>query len=247
MKFFAESGKYPAAGLFSFEHLLMIIICFLVLSFLIWKTLKVKISDPFKIIKLSAIIVFLMELAKIIWGTSVGRYDNWYDYLPLWFCSLFIPLSLLAGFGKGKIQEFSLMFLFYGGIVGGFAYLFFPTTSIGRYPIFHFISFHSMFYHVIMIYIGFLVVYQKMITPKMKDLFGYVLITTVFCLIAFIVNHYLGTNYMFLSRYSNNPVLKVLYQNTGKLYPLILTICQNFGTFLVSLGLYKLIMIRKNN
>lgn len=240
MKFFAESGKYPAAGLFSFEHFLMIVLCLLVLSFLIIKTFKNRINNPNKVVKIVSIIVLIMEISKVIWGTEVGRYANWYNYLPLWFCSLFIPLSLLAGFTKGKLQQLSLTFLFYGGIVGGVAYLIFPTTSIGRYPIFHFITFHSMFYHMIMIYMGFFVVYYKLITPHIRDLRGYVLITSIFCVISYIVNYYLGTNYMFLTNYSNNPILEILYYHTGKLYPLILSIGQNFGTFFVSLGGYVL-------
>ncbi len=168
--FFAGRGEYPAAGLFSTGHLLMIVICVLLLALLIKLTIHYKLTKPLNIIKIVSILVLILEISKLIWGTSVGRYSDWYDYLPLWFCSLFIPISLIAGFGKGKIQYIALTFLFYGGIVGGLAYLIFPTTSIGRYPVFHFISFHSMFYHVLMIYMGFFVIYHQFIKPSMKDL-----------------------------------------------------------------------------
>lgn len=240
MKFFAESGEYPAAGLFSLEHLLMIGLCLLALSFLIFKTIKNKINNPLKVVKIISIIILIMEIIKTIWGIEVGRYANWYNYLPLWFCSLFIPLSLLAGFAKGQLQQLALTFIFYGGIIGGIVYLVFPTTSIGRYPAFHFITFHSMFYHIIMIYMGFFIVYHKLINPQLSDWLGYILITSIFCGISYIANYYLGTNYMFLANYSNNPILEILYNYTGKLYPLILSICQNFGTFFISLEGYNL-------
>ncbi len=245
LKFFAESGMYPAAGLFSLEHFLILIFCLVVLIVAIDKTIKNKTNNPDKIIKIISIVVLLMEISKIVWGSVVGRYAAWYDYLPLWFCSLFIPISLLAAFSKGRLKHIALTFMFYGGIVGGTSYLFFPTTSIGRYPVFHFITFHSMFYHTIMIYMGFFVIYHKLIKPTLKDLRWYIIITTFFCLIALILNPFLDTNYMFLDNPSNNPVLNMLFNNTGKLYPFIIIIAQNFGTFFISLGLFKLLSLIK--
>ena len=244
--FFAGSGEYPAAGLFSDGHLIMIIGCILLLTLLIKITLWKKIDKPIIVIRVISLIVLLLEILKLLWGTNVGRYSDWYDYLPLWFCSLFIPLSICAGICRGKIQHIALTFLFYGGIIGGIAYLLFPTTSIGRYPVFHFITFHSMFYHVLMIYTGFFVIYYQFIKPNIKDLKWYLIITTVFCIISYITNYYLDTNYMFLSNYSNNPVLKKLYELTGKFYPLALTIIQNVGTFMISLAGYKIAMYFKN-
>ena len=103
-----------------------------------------------------------------------------------------------------------------------------------------------MFYHVLMIYTGFFVIYYQFIKPNIKDLKWYLIITTVFCIISYIINYYLDTNYMFLSNYSNNPVLKELYEITGKFYPLALTIIQNVGTFMISLAGYKIAMYFKN-
>ncbi|MBQ8292813.1 MAG: YwaF family protein [Bacilli bacterium] len=242
MKFFAEAGKYPKAGLFSLGHLLLILVCLLILYILIRLMIKNKNQAPLKVIKIISILVLLMEVSKIIWGISVGRYADWFDYLPLWFCSLFIPLSLMSAFTKGKLQHVALTFLFYGGIIGGIAYLVFPTTSIGRYPAFHFISFHSMIYHTLMIFTGIFALYNDLIKPHIKDLKWYFVITSVFCIISYILNGILDTNYMFLASYSNNPILKILYEATGKFYPLSIMLFQNLGTFFISLGLYKLLV-----
>lgn len=46
---------------------------------------------------------------------------------------------------------------------------------------------------------------------------------------------------MFLSGYSNNPVLELIYNLTGVLYPLVIILGQNLGTFFISFGIYKLI------
>ena len=54
---------------------------------------------------------------------------------------------------------------------------------------------------------------------------------------------------MFLSGYSNNPVLKKLYNLTGIFYPIFVTLGQNLGTFFVSFGSYKLFefLLRKRH
>lgn len=239
MGFFAGSGEYPAAGLYSLGHILILIFCFIVLILTILMTRK-KSKNPIKVIKIVSIVVLFFEIIKVIWGTSVGRYSGWYDYLPLWFCSLFIPISIIAGFCNGKLQHTALTFMFYGGIVGGLVYLFCPTTSIGRYPVLHFITFHSMFYHVLMLYMGYFIIYQGLLKPSIKDFKWYFIITTSFCIISFIANEILDTNYMFLSGYSNNPILKILYNLTGVLYPVFVTIGQNIGTFFISFGSYKI-------
>lgn len=240
MSFFAGRGEYPAAGLFSSGHLLLFGICMVALVVLICITWNKKFENPYKLIRIVSVIVTILEIIKAIWGVSVGRYDAWYDYLPIWFCSLFIPFSLLAGFGKGKIREVSLAFMYYGGLIGGFTYLIFPTTSIGRYPFIHFITFHSMFYHTLMIYMSIFVIRNGLIKPSMKDMKGYVTVVIVACIIAYIVNINLGTNYMFLSNPSNNALLKFALSVTGPLYPVVVTLFQAFVSFFLGLGIYRI-------
>lgn len=240
MKFFAGRGEYPTAGLFSIGHLFMLVCCIAVLAFLICKTWNKKSENPYRFIRIVSVWILIFEIIKTIWGLSAGRYDHWYDYLPIWFCSLFIPFSLLAGFGKGKVRELSLAFLYYGGLIGGCTYLVFPTTSIGRYPFWHFITFHSMLYHTLMIYISVYVVRNKLIKPGMKDMKGYVCVIIVSCVIAYVVNEALGTNYMFLSNPSNNAILKLALAITGPFYPVAVTLWQAFVSFFMALGLYHL-------
>ena len=148
-----------------------------------------------------------------------------------------------AGFAKGKLQQAALSFLYYGGLTGGIAYLIFPTTSIGRYPAIHFITFHSMFYHTLMVYVSVFVIHNQMLKPRLKDAKGYLLLTTIFCVISYGVNAVLNTNYMFLSGPSNNAVLKVLYASTGEWYPIALTVLQNGLSFLIGIVLYYIIKL----
>lgn len=241
MRFFAGRGEYPAAGLFSQGHFIMLVCCIAVLVILILRTWNKKSKNPYRCIRIVSVGILILEIIKTIWGLSAGRYANWYDYLPIWFCSLFIPFSLFAGFGKGKVRELSLSFLYYGGLIGGGTYLVFPTTSIGRYPFFHFITFHSMLYHTVMIYMALYVVRNKLIEPGRKDMKGYVLVIIGACVLAYVVNASLGTNYMFLSKPANNNVmLQLAFALTGPLYPVAVTLWQAFVSFFMGLGFYKI-------
>lgn len=245
MKFFAGRGEYPAAGLFSSEHLLMLGCCvlvFIIILRIFWEPS----NRPYNLIRIVAVLVLVLEIIKTMWGLSAGRYNEWYEYLPIWFCSLFIPFSLLAGFGRGKVKELSLSFMYYGGLIGGCTYLVFPTTSIGRYPFWHFITFHSMFYHTLMIFMAIYVVRNKLTKPSMKDMKGYVSIIIGACVLAYVVNNMLGTNYMFLAKpASNNALLQLALAITGPLYPVAVTLWQAFVSFFMALGFYKL-ATRKN-
>lgn len=241
MKFFAGRGEYPAAGLFSIGHLIMLACCVAALIILVWKVLKKTSQNPYKVIRVVSLVVLVFEIVKTIWGLSAGRYDAWYDYLPIWFCSLFIPFSLLAGFGKGKIRELALAFMYYGGLIGGCTYLVFPTTSIGRYPFWHFITFHSMLYHTLMIFMSLFVIRNGLIIPSKKDRNGYVSVIIGACVLAYVVNEIFGTNYMFLAKPSNNNVmLQLALAITGPLYPVAVTLWQAFVSFYMALGIYHL-------
>lgn len=241
MEFFARRGVYPPAGLFSAGHFIMFCCCLVALFALCYLTMKKKIEKPYIVIRITGVIVLVLEIAKTYWGLSAGRYKDWYEYLPIWFCSLFILFSLLAGFGKGKVRQLGLVFLYYGGLIGGCTYLVSPTTSLGRYPFWHFITFHSMLYHTLMIFVSIYVIYYKLIEPSLKDMKSYVWIVIVTCALAYVVNENMGTNYMFLAKpANNNALLQFALSITGPLYPVALTLVQAFGSFFFALALYQI-------
>lgn len=239
--FFAGRGEYPPAGLFSEGHIFMLLCCMVALVVMIVALLKKESDNPYKLVRVVAVTVLILEIVKTAWGLSAGRYNEWYEYLPIWFCSLFIPFSLLAGFGKGKVRELALLFMYYGGLIGGCTYLVFPTTSLGRYPFWHFINFHSMFYHTVMIFMSLYVVRNHLIKPSMKDMKSYTLLIIGACVLAYVVNETLGTNYMFLAKpASNNALLQFALAVTGPFYPVAVTLWQAFVSFFMALGFYQL-------
>lgn len=246
MQFWASRGDYPAAGLFSGEHFFMLGCCVTALIIFIYMTTKINVKKPYRLIRILSVMVLLLEILKVFWGVSASRYHSWYDYLPIWFCSLFIPFSLLAGFGKGRVQKVSLSFLYYGGLVGGCAYLMFPTTSLGRYPLWHFITLHSMFYHTMMIFVSVYVIRCRLVEPDAKDRRAYVCLVIIACVIADFVNRTLGTNYMFLAKPANNNLLlQTIHTFSGPFYPVVITLLQAYGSFYVALAVYRLYVSAK--
>lgn len=241
MNFFAGRGEFPPAGLFSVGHVFMLVCCIATLVILINIIKKKRAAHPYRLVRFVGVLVFVLEIVKTAWGLSAGRYSDWYEYLPIWFCSLFIPFCLLAGFGKGKVRKVALIFMYYGGLIGGSTYLIFPTTSIGRYPFWHFITFHSMLYHTLMIFMAVYIVRNHLIKPDMKDLKAHVLVVIAACILAYIVNENLGTNYMFLAKPANNNfLLQFALWVTGPFYPAAVTLFQAFVSFFAAYGIFKL-------
>ena len=75
----------------------------------------------------------------------------------------------------------------------------------------------------------------------MKDMKSYVLLIIGACVLAYVVNENLGTNYMFLAKpANNNALLQFALAVTGPLYPVAVTLWQAFVSFFMALGLYQL-------
>ena len=247
MKFFALDAGEPCGG-FTPGHMGAVMVCIILITTAILLTYK-RNMDMDNFLMAIGLICAVFEVVKIAWGLSVHRYSNYANYIPLWFCSLFVPASIAAGFCKGKIRRVALSFMYYGGMIGGMAYLLFPATSLFKFPLFHFISVHSMLYHSLMIYTGLTIVWKKVFVPNPKDFLPYFAVTTIACVLAYQINAVCGTNLMFLNRPSNNEILKNVLDFAGAWYPAVITLCQNIGTFVVSYGLYEgiLYFVKKQN
>ena len=233
-----------ACGSFTPGHIGAMAVCAVLIIAGIILTYKKK-MDVDRFLLVIGIVCTVFEVAKVLWGIAVHRYTNYANFLPLWFCSLFVPAAVIAGVCKGKMRRLALSFMFYGGIIGGIAYLIFPATSLYKFPLFHFISVHSMLYHSVMIYSGIMIVLKGCFVPSAKDFLPYFAFTTAACVLAYIVNVKFGTNLMFLNRTSNNVILKAVMRLTGRWYPAAVTLGQNIGSFAVSYGIYRVVKGRK--
>lgn len=234
--FFSLDAGEPCGG-FTPGHFGAIALCLILIIAAVGLTYH-RAMDMEQFLRTTGVVCAAFEIIKVAWGISVHRYTSFANYIPLWFCSLFVPASIVAGFCKGKLRHLALSFMYYGGVLGGVAYLLFPATSLFKFPLFHFISIHSMLYHSVMIYTGIMIVWEKVLVPDTKDFLPYFAVTTAACVLAYLINTACGTNLMFLNHPSNNAILKSVLAFSGAWYPAVITLGQNVITFAVSYGIY---------
>ena len=242
--FFAKSGVYNPCGIYNLKHLIIAIVTFTIIAIAVKNTKAKRSEDIKKIIKTATIVVWVLEILKIIFMfvTGQGRPNK---VIPLYYCSLLLYTGLMSSFGKGIIKKIGDVFLATGGIIGGIVFIICPTTSLPEYPIFHFISLHSFFFHGTMIYLGLIIYKFKYIDVKFEDIKYYASLIFAICMIAYGVNRVFGSNLMFISQdFPGNPI-SVLYNNTGIFFSPIMILLQMTLPFLMVYGVLRLSKSRR--
>lgn len=234
--FLSKPGEYPPCGMFNFRHLTLFIITIIGVIFAVNHTKIKEKSDVKRIIKIITVIIWVLEILKIIFNFIVGNGRNVNKVVPLYYCSLLLYSGLLSSIGKGVIQRVGDVFLATGGIVGGLVFLIFPTTSLPEYPMFHFLSLHSFFFHGTMIYLGIIINKFRYIEIKMSDLKYYACLVFIVCIAAYVVNSICGSNLMFISQDFPGTPITIIYKLTGKLFPIIMSLAQMTLPFLLIYG-----------
>lgn len=237
--FFAKLGIYKACGLYNYKHFLSIILIGIILYISIKKTKINNKNDITKIIKYLTIIVWILEIIKIVFNIYIGNINNVNTYVPLYFCSILLYAGILSGFTKGKLKKTGDVFLATGGLFAGICFLISPGTSLGIYPLFHFISFQSLFYHAVMIYLGIIIAKYNYINVKLSDLKYYALLIFIICFLAYIVNINFNGNLMFIS--SGFELFNIFENLFGQYYCIMMIIGQMTIPFFFGLLINKII------
>lgn len=231
--FFAKPGQYEPCGMFSIGHLILFVITITAVILLLKNTRKSSKDTVAKIIKIATIVLWILEIIKIVFNFAVGNAKNPNNYIPLYYCSLILYAGLLSGFAKGKLKKVGDVFIATGSIIGGLFFLCCPNTSLTMYPMFHYISIQSFVFHGTMLYLGILVNITKYVDFKIKDIKYYATLIMVISFISYIVNIILDTNFMFISKNFPGTPVEVVYNNTGKLFTFVMVLIQAIGPFYV--------------
>lgn len=197
---FAKPGEYKACGLFTYQHF-SLIICTAIGIFLAVKCTKINDkNDIRKIIIKTTILVWILEIIKIIFNFKIGNGNNINTYVPLYYCSILLYAGIFSSLKNKFIKRVGDVFLATGGIVAGIVFIIFPTTSLLTYPIFHYITMQSFIFHGAMIYLGIIINKYKYIEIEKKDILYYAGLILVICIIAYIINSIFDSNLMFISK-----------------------------------------------
>ena len=237
--FFSRPDIFPACGLYNLKHLISVIILVFLIVVSVKKIKITKKEDITKIIKYLTIIVWILEIIKIVFNIYIGNINNVNTYVPLYFCSILLYAGILSGFTKGKLKKTGDVFLATGGLFAGICFLISPGTSLGIYPLFHFISFQSLFYHAVMIYLGIIIAKYNYINVKLSDLKYYALLIFIICFLAYIVNINFNGNLMFIS--SGFELFNIFENLFGQYYCIMMIIGQMTIPFFFGLLINKII------
>lgn len=231
--FFSKPGEYEPCGIFSVGHFILLVLALSIVGIALYNTKNISKEKVKEIIKKSTIVLWILEIIKIIFNFAIGNWVNPNNYIPLYYCSIILYAGLLSGWGKGVLKKVGDIFISTGAIIGGLFFLFCPNTSLPAYPMFHYISLQSFIFHGTMLYLGILVNITNYIDLQLSDIKYYASLITGISLISYIVNEKLGTNFMFISKNFPNTPVEIIYNLTGKFFSFIMILIQVIGPFYV--------------
>ncbi len=232
-RLFAKSGVYAAYKMYSPAHFMLIMICAAAIFYALYQTRAKTKDEILKTVRKCAIVLWVLEAAKIIFNLCIGNAGNLNTYIPLYFCSITLYACVFSGYCKGFLKRVGDVFLIVGGVVGGCAYILSPCTTAGTYPVFHFITIQSFLLHSIMIYLGILFVITDYAKLSFKDIYYYAPLVVTVSIIAYIINMIFGSNLMFVSQSNPGTIVDVVYKMNPKLFSFSITFWQAVPPFIV--------------
>ncbi len=235
--FFALPGEYAPAGLFSGWHFLLLGITLALVAQGLFLSRRMTEEGVRRVIRVVTVLLWVLEAVKISFVLLRLGSRNPNEFVPLYYCSLVLYAGAFASLGRGWVRRVGDCFLATGGIIGGLAFLIFPTTSIPRYPVLHFLSLHSFLLHGLMVFIGILLLMRGVYRIVARDVLYCAGLISAMCLLAFVFNTVyksatgIPANLMFISEDFPGTPVTIIYRLFGVLFPLAMWLIQAFGPF----------------
>lgn len=242
---FKSANQVVPCGMFSIGHLILFSITIISIAIALKYTKNIEQDKVKKIIRKSTIILWILEIIKIIFNIKNYGFKEVNKYVPLYFCSLILYAGILSGFCKGTLKKVGDIFLSTGGIIAGMVFLISPLTSLTTYPVIHFISLHSFLLHGTMVYIGLLILTTKYVKIEKNDIKYYFTLIVIISAIAYIVNKICGSNLMFISQNYPGTFIEIIYNISGKLFPMVMILAQATLPFYLVYAIYMGILNKK--
>jgi hypothetical protein len=151
-----------------FPQYLYLIISGILIVTLLFSLRKIEKKQVLKILRILGIFMTTLYIVKTTWESIydirlTGSF-NW-GLLPLDTCSIIMPACLIAGFGRGKLQEMANCWLMTGSIIGGLGTMVI-LNAFKYYPFLSFGAFYSMIWHFLMVFIGLLLIVTNYVDMK---------------------------------------------------------------------------------
>ena len=177
---FSFESNTPYINWLDFKHISILFSVVLLVCVALYFLLFAKSIKGIFITKLSlAIILFILEIGRIIWTVASNNYfhksTNWWITLNFESCTMMVWLNIvliILSFILNKDNQF-LIYLYnisFGiGLVGGLTTFAYPAFINSYYSIFHFENLQSIISHIILIVFPLYCLKTKQFTPTLKN------------------------------------------------------------------------------
>ena len=229
MKEFFGIGGYQRQpeGFLSWQHLTFVTCLMIIMVALAWilgkKHRHSEYNTKNKALKWAACLLIGLDVFEIIFLTIRDNDPwRWIYLLPLFLCSMQAIAMPLAAFGKDRVRDASLDFVFIFGILGAVTGTYGAGQNYNCYPVLSFNNVLSGLTHSLAGFASLYIAFSGMASMKRENIgwcFGELV---ALCAVAYGVNHLIDYNYMFLMRGDGTPY-DILYNLVGGnpvLYPL---------------------------
>ncbi len=225
-------------GMFNALHYITIALFFAILALLLFVSRKMTHKQANRLLTVISILVPIAEVVKIFLRIDRGLGpDSW---VPLYYCSLFLFAIIAIRVPVRSVQRAGYAYMSMGGILSSMLFTFYPSTSLGMYPLLSSATIHSFMFHLVMCYSGFIVLTKTDYIPTKKDSLNYFIFILIACLAGLICNRFLGTNCMFLEHPFGLPILQPIVELSPILYMSIVILAQSSAIYWANYGLYHL-------
>lgn len=244
-------GRTDESFLFNFEHIVFIVMAFIIGIVLPLVLRRAKVSRKTVHIVLIALWVatVVWDLVKWLWG-MIPVFKGLESFnvasgMPFHTCSVYMFVAPFALFAKGKVRTAASSFLTELSLITGFVSLILSFAMMNCYSVFSFYGLHTMVYHSILYIMPMTMLITGYYKPQKKDfLYGFVAFMVVFAVIFTFDNIY-KTDYMYIYDGSTFEIFKVISENVPhRLVWTVLAVMAYFIIIVVShfviLGIQKL-------
>lgn len=130
--FLSKPGEYAPCGTFNIRHLILLIGTLVLIMFAVKFTKIEKKEDVKLIIRRTTILMWALEIFKVLFVINSGQGFQVNKIVPLYYCSLLLYSGIFSSFGKGNLRRVGDVFLATGRNNCGSYFYCIPNNIITR-------------------------------------------------------------------------------------------------------------------
>jgi hypothetical integral membrane protein (TIGR02206 family) len=193
LQYFAKDYTGGAFVLFGPGHLIALAVVVLFNIFIVWRFRGADEDTKHKVRLGITAALWLNELGWHIWKYSIGDWTI-QEMLPFHLCSVLVWVGGAALITKNyKVYEF----MYFMGLAGATQALLTPDAGIYGFP--HYRPFQTIIAHGLIVASAIFMTFVEGYRPTWKSLGRVILWMNIYMAIVFVINQFIGSNYLFIA------------------------------------------------